>query len=698
MKNYYLSINYSLITTSSLLLALSFYGNAQTAHAEEAIEDLGTSVVTASRVEESVLGATAAVSVVTSEDLQELSLRTIPEALRYSSGVLVQKTTHGHGSPYVRGFTGRQNLLMVDGVRVNNSTYRSGPVQYWNTLDSNAIARMELAKGPQSTLYGSDALGGALNVISKNTGYQDEQGWFYGGSAYYKFDTNSHSHVGRIEHRFGEGQKWGALLGYSAKDFGDIKDSNLGRMTRTGYDEQNFDLKFQYALNDTTELSFAHQYINQDDVWRWHSTLFNRGWTHGNHVTQPGSLTYRTYDQERSLTYLKLEGESQHNLLEEWQATVSYQKSQDSETRDGRYSVAEVDTFGFTFQGNGTVKDGELVWGLDYYHDEVSSDANQPRRRPVADDSSYDTLGAFAQYKFDLTDNLKITTGARSSYFKAKWGKVFNRSTGLDESGSEDWGNLSFSLGANYKLTEDTAIFGSVSQGFRAPNLEDLTGSNVSNSSDEVVGSTNVDSEEVVSLELGVKHDDGNFRLTSSVFYTHLDNPIVYVDDNTGASPLTRIINGDSGYLFGAELEGQWDFAQDWSLRGHLTWQDGKQKLLNEIGGFTSEDTIRRLSPFSGSVSLKWSHPNERFWVEGSVLAAATQDNLAARDLGDDQRIPSNGTPGYIVGSMRAGYKVTDSLELNLGLENLTDEDYRVHGSGVNETGFNTVLGVKYTW
>ena len=110
------------------------------------------------------------------------------------------------------------------------------------------------------------------------------------------------------------------------------------------------------------------------------------------------------------------------------------------------------------------------------------------------------------------------------------------------------------------------------------------------------------------------------------------------------------------------------------------------------------EDTISRLAPFSGAIALKWTHPSDKFWVEGSILAAATQDNLAANDASDSQRIPTNGTPGYIVGSIHAGYQVNDALELNLGLENLTDEDYRVHGSGINETGFNTVIGMKYSW
>ncbi|MFT5633786.1 MAG: hemoglobin/transferrin/lactoferrin receptor protein [Rubritalea sp.] len=680
------------------IVGLSLLGSVHAQEAQKTVENLGDSVVTASRVQESVLDSSYSVTLLNADDVLEKSLRTIPEALRYSAGVLIQKTTHGHGSPYIRGFTGRQNLLLVDGIRMNNSSYRSGPIQYWNTLDANAISRMELVRGPSSVLYGSDSLGGTLNILSKSSGFENELGWFDRGNLFYKYDTNSGSHTGRLEEQFGVGGKWGASLGLSLKDFGEIRDSNLGRMKNTGYQEQSFDMKLEYALSSTSKLTLAHQYLNQDDVWRWHSTKFNPGWIHGNHVTQSGTLDERIYDQERSLTYLRLDGESSHQLMRQWETTLSYQKSQDSERRDGRFSNLDVDTFGLAFQSRGDLGNGEIVWGFDYYYDEVNSQANEPRRRPVADDASYDTLGAFAQYKWEVSDKLELSTGLRVSHFSADWGKVFNRSTGLDESGDGDWSNAALSVRANYEINEKNHLFGGVSQGFRAPNLEDLTGSNISNSSDEVVGSAGVDSEDVISFETGVKHESNTLRLTSSVFYTAINNPITSVVDNTGADRLLRITNGEDGYIYGVELEGEYHINDQWKLSANITYQDGKQDTLDEIGGVVTSDTIRRLSPLAGSASLRWAHPNDKVWVEATVLAATTQNNLGAGDLRDGQRVPTNGTPGYLIGTMRAGWQARENMLFTLGLENLTDEDYRVHGSGVNETGFNTVLGVKFSW
>ena len=97
-------------------------------------------VVTAGRIDEESTEVPYINMVVSSGDFLEGGHRTLPEVLGNVPGIMIQKTTHGHGSPYIRGFTGRQNLLLVDGIRVNNSTFRAGPIQYWNTVDPYAAA------------------------------------------------------------------------------------------------------------------------------------------------------------------------------------------------------------------------------------------------------------------------------------------------------------------------------------------------------------------------------------------------------------------------------------------------------------------------------------------------------------------------------------------------------------------------------
>ena len=130
-------------------------------------ETLDEVVVTGSRVEESVYESPQAVSTVTREEVLKRNYRTTPEALTYEPGVMVQKTAHGQGSPFIRGLTGKQVLILVDGVRLNNSTFRFGPNQYLATVDPATIERIEVVRGPGSVLYGSDALGGVINIITR---------------------------------------------------------------------------------------------------------------------------------------------------------------------------------------------------------------------------------------------------------------------------------------------------------------------------------------------------------------------------------------------------------------------------------------------------------------------------------------------------------------------------------------------------
>jgi len=94
--------------------------------------------------------------------------RSFPDALKEAPGVHVQKTGPGQASPFIRGFTGYRTLALIDGVRLNNSAFRSGPNQYWSTIDMFLVDRIEVVRGPGSVLYGSDAMGGIAAVYSRS--------------------------------------------------------------------------------------------------------------------------------------------------------------------------------------------------------------------------------------------------------------------------------------------------------------------------------------------------------------------------------------------------------------------------------------------------------------------------------------------------------------------------------------------------
>jgi hemoglobin/transferrin/lactoferrin receptor protein len=668
---------------------------------------LPETVISASRSAELLRDSPYSISLIGEDELLQNSIRTLPEALKLSPGVMIQKTTHGHGSPFIRGFTGRQNLLLVDGVRINNSTFRSGPIQYWNTVDSSAVDRLELVKGQGSVLYGSDAIGGTLNTLTKSSNFRERlDGWFNNNSLFYRFDTNSRSHVGRFESSFGEGGKWGVLLGVSQKNFGDIRDSSVGRMENTGYDEIDADFRIDVAISYATTLTLAHHRVNQDDVWRWHSTIYNPGWNHGGYVVTPGSFAARIYDQERSLTYLKLDGGEGEGWLKKWSATLSYQKSQDSQFQnraltDIRTQLAEVQTWGLGLQMESDFGDGSLLYGVDYYHDSVDSAGTRtgkdPRsQRPVADDSSYDLLGVYGQYRwtpFVDVPKLKTTLGVRFTHAEARIGKNFDSTIGADISTSKQWQNWVASARAIYEFNERWNTYAGISQGFRAPNLNDMSGNLTSRSGFTALGSLDLEPEKFISYEIGSRFQSERASFSVAAYYTAIDNVIIGVPAAAGSTTLITS-NGRDGEVYGIEAEASYHLNDQWTLSGHASWQEGYTESNAFVGGPQNRGYLSRIAPLMGSVALRWTHPNEKLWIEGRLTAAATADKLAANDKGDTQRIPIGGTPSYVTASIQAGWQAREDLSLTLALENMTNEDYRIHGSGQNEPGFNAILGV----
>lgn len=688
-------------------------------HAENLLDPL---LVTAERSPGKSADAPYTTDSITAAFIREQGRRTLPEALQFTPGVLVQKTANGHGSPFIRGFTGRQNLLLMDGVRLNNSTFRGGPVQYWNTVDPLSLDHMELVKSQGSVLYGSDAIGGTLNAFGKSARFRDQAAGtaYSGGQASYEYRTNGEgSQQGRLEAETGIGGTFGLLLGTSLKDFGDIEDDAYGRMRGTGYPEQDYDVRLDYALTPDSTLTLASYYVNQDDISRWHRTTANPGWNDDGHIYAPGKWSVNTFDQERSLTYLRYAGTNPEAdaAISRWSATVSFQASDDSEfqnrlpdpaagSRPIRGSSIHVQTLGADLELESKLGPGEMVYGFDFYHDDVDStgyqtNAKNTNRReslPVADDSTYDTLGLFSQYVWHATGDLDLTAGARYTHIDAEVGRYYDATNTLRHGQSQTWDAAVGSLRGIYHLDAEWSVYGGLSQAFRAPNLDDLSGNMTARSGGDALGNANLDPERFLTYELGLRQQAGTLAWGLAAFYTDATDMIVGVPLTAG-NATTIATNASQGYVYGFELEGAWQFHPQWELSGFAAWQDGRNESPAFVGAPAQDRPNSRQLPLTGSLALRWTAASRKYWIEGRVLAAALEDRITAADqAADNQRLPTGGTPGYGVASLRAGWTVNDHLDLTAGVENLTDESYRSNGSGQNEPGIGGIFGAKVKW
>ena len=693
-------ISRALPRASALSLALPILSSVLQA---QQVVDLGETIVTANSTLQSAFEEAASTQLIGADQIRERAYRTMPQVLRDLPGVMVQETAQGQGSPFIRGFTGFRNLFLIDGIRLNNSVFRDGPNQYWNTVDALSIDRLQIIKGPSAVLYGSDSIGGTVNAHTKNP-YTYGSGTNFGGELYYRTSSAEHSHIARAELSATRDASIGVLVGATGKRFGQLEGGDdTGTMTATGYDEWDADLKLESFLDSETRLVFALQQVKQNDVPRTHRTVFSKSFE----GTSIGSNLRRDLDQERRLAYLQLHGENLDGFVDSYSASLSWQGQEESRDRvrgNGNRELQGIDvrTLGFFTHLHNYTAAGRISYGLDAYHDEVDSFSTQNAiQGPVADDASYDLFGLFVQDEVGVTERLDVTIGGRLNYAAADADSVQDPVGAGKIAIKDDWSAVALSVRFLYRLNRDSVnLFGGVAQGFRAPNLSDLTRFDSQRTNEFEVPSPGLDPEQYLTYELGVRTSSATGAADLTFFYTDIQDQIVPFPtgnvNGAGEFEITKDNVGD-GYIVGAEFGGTVELCAGLSLFGNSTLMNGRVETFPTSAQVKQEEYISRLMPFTSQLGLRWEEPGSGLWAELLGIYADDADKLSTRDKSDTSRIPPGGTPGYVVLHARGGCRISRATRLSLSVENLTDEDYRIHGSGQNMPGLNFILSLSTT-
>ncbi|MEZ6116512.1 MAG: TonB-dependent receptor plug domain-containing protein [Pirellulaceae bacterium] len=257
------------------------------------------------RTDASIIDAAQLATIVDQQTIQQRMSNNMFRALQNEVGVTLQQTGNGQLSPFIRGLTGQQILVMVDGIRVNNSILRAGPNQYAATIDPGMIDRIEVVRGAQSVLWGSDALGGAINIVTRGANpLSADYSRFSFNQVLGSADESSYSRA-NVEGWVGQSGVFagGSYLNTNDLDIG----GGLGEQPGTGYSQYAGDVKFNRLLDDSTLLTFALQHFEQNDLARSDRFLpFVLGPApNGNSATQRPTF----FDpQQRDLVYLRLNG------------------------------------------------------------------------------------------------------------------------------------------------------------------------------------------------------------------------------------------------------------------------------------------------------------------------------------------------------------------------------------------------------
>lgn len=627
--------------------------------------------------------------------------RNATDALLRLPGVMVQKTAPLQASPYIRGFTGYRNLLLIDGIRLNHSAFRDGPNQYWSTIDSYTIGRLELTRGPLSVLYGSDAIGGAVNVIP-NRRASFQPGWHVGGLYSGRVASAENAVANRIQIE-GNYDNIGFLAGGTWREMGDIE-SGGGLLPETGgITELDGDVRFDIPLDRRWHIVAAYQHVGQDDAPRTHRTVDSKPWE----GTQPGSELRRDYDQRRDLAYARLEYDSPCGLIAGGRLGVSLHRHWEQRDRlrtrgRGDLSGFELYQYGVQYEMVNRSPVGEWTWGVDYYHDESTTwrhnfvdgvPSGDGVQGPFGDDGRYDLLGVYAQDDVDF-GRFDLIVGGRFTYASAFAGRVEDPTSGGVFQVGDSWTNWAGSVRGVYSFSERWNAYASVSQAFRAPTLYDLTAFEATSVFE--LPSPGLQPEQYLTAELGAKTEQQNLSGYASIWHTWIRDGIVRspTGEILDETPVVRKDNVGDGWMWGWEVQLAYRVRPAWVVYGNASWLEGKQDQVDEAAGRLLRTWISRQKPLTSVLGVRYEPPGGCGWLQFEWAYSLREDRLSLRDMADVTRIPPAGTPSWSTLGIRGGIRVGDQVHIGVALENLLDENYRIHGSGQNETGFNFVATI----
>ena len=643
--------------------------------------------VTATRDEREAFDVPRSVSVVPETELLRTTPRTAAEALTRAPGVFVQKTNHGGGSPFVRGLVGNQVLVLVDGIRLNNSTFRYGPNQYLATVDPGSVNRFEVLRGSGSVQYGSDALGGVINVRSRDpllsaggvlptigvTGRLMSQGMEQSIRLNLGVEAPAVAVAGNV----------------AVRNFGDlVAGGGLGVESPSGYVETDVDIRGVVKAGRSTTMTVAYDHVYQDDVPRW------------DQVAQRGYSRYAFDPQVRQFAFARLDQSRTGSWLSGLTVTTAWIRSRERRERQrvGSSTLTTeqdiVSTYAVTAEVRSTPLQGlTIVAGAELYDDRVDS-------WRVDSDSSAGTSVSMRGLFPDDAGALFAAGFGLASYRKGRFGADVGARYTWTRVTAEDpvFGNVDVSPGAwvgsgafAYDLVNGISAYGSVSQGFRAPNLDDLSTLGLFDFGVEIPAGQ-LEPERSLSMEVGTKLRGARIAAALAVFRTNLSDLIdrrrvpvpPIAPPFPGEDRYYQRTNVGEAYVRGIEGEAEWRIFPRTTLFGHVAYTFGQNTTANE--------PMRRVPPLNGLLGLRYEGARG-WWLQATLQAAGLQDRLAAGDR-DDHRIPPGGTPGWQVADLFAGLPIGRRSSLSFGALNLFNQAYRTHGSGIDGYGRSAWVGL----
>lgn len=665
-------------------------------YAEADAVQLGEIVVTASGFQQTVAEAPASISVIPREELEKGTFRDLTDAMRRVQGVTVTGTANERDI-MIRGLPGSYTLILVDGVRQGTRESRTNGnagIEQRNIPPLEAIERIEVLRGPASTLYGSDAVGGVINIITRPVATEPTYTLTFEQTIQEDSDFGNTS-MGRlygsvplIEDKLGL-QFWGSALG---RDEDEILN---GSAKREDYDIGG---RLTFAPNAENTIRFdagANRLRNEFNPGASLDPLSARSTSHNDRdyfrLSHEGDYAW-------GQTFLSAQTETgqRTNFADAIAGLV--QNERRPEIRNDVIDARAV--IPLSLAGDHTVTLGGQ------YFNATLKDMNPGLRDNVVREFSAYQWALFAEDEWWITNDFALTAGLR-----------------MDE--HESYGtHFSPRVYGVYNLTENFTLKGGISTGFRAPDIRNVApgyayttggGGCFYGPADElpegaspcgvILANGDLDPETSTNYEAALLYDNlWNFSAGATLFYTKfkdkISNERVYDADGAPTRwdvdpnyTVWRNFNIDDAEIKGVELTASYSVTETIALSANYTYTDSEQKT-----GAYAGLPLTRTPKHAGNIRLDWQTPIPELstyasgYYVGDQINAGLRVGASGRPIYAEDGVTVLGREysGYFTGDIGATYRLNDTVTLNGGVFNIADE------AGMPEEYNDVVEGRRY--
>lgn len=632
--------------------------------------------VTASRVEQELKDVNMSVSVITQEEIRESNARTVGELLENVPGVRINNDGgQGIKRVKIRGESAFHTLVMIDGQKIGEQKSMSGSPLL---ISPSEIERIEVIKGPASVLYGSEAIGGAINIITKKGGTKPIGGELSAGM---NTSASGKSASGSV---YGSTNGWNYRLSASVEDDGELK-TPAGDMFNTYFTSRAASGFVSYDITADAQVGGRLEYYDLEfgssDV--------------------SGGYPYFTVDVpkwERYKAGVFAEVKNISDNLVRVRTDAFYQRGNKSMvntigTRSGmRVSPLadnKLNQYGFSVQTDWRLGQNHyLIAGYEFNYDDLDATSQMWMRMPFppgatfnkVSDNNYDgyqmTNAVFASMETTLPFDLTANYGVRYTWVKSEMDQVTRRqsSTASKSFPSLSDGKAVFNFGLLWNGIDDLTLRAAYSQGYQFPLLQNLyIDTAMGTGSSTTLANPDLKPETSDNFELGARWSKHGVELDATTFYSDADDYIAVVALTGGTT--TQYQNIAKAKTWGLEMSASWEIgATGFEPYANLTWM---RRQFNHNG----MKTFKSGTPdFYGRYGVRWTGEYNGLGLRTDVYGF-TQTAMKTLENNDpDKELRYGGATTF---NMTAGvsFGPEKQYSLDAGFYNIFDKKYQNEGS-----------------